>query len=414
MINFADTSFLLICTVLVLFMTPGLALFYGGLERRKNMVSNMMNVVFNMGLGIVMWIAVGYTLCFGGNTGGILGGLNHFFLEGLDFEAPSPDLSTVPSMVYVVFLMAFAVITPAIIAGSVSGRMKFKSLFIFSALWSLVVLYPLFHMVWGEGGLLGAAGLGVLDFAGGDAIHISSGVSGLVLCMLLGRRHGIEHKAYNIHNIPLVVLGASIVWIGWFGFNGGCALEATGWTGHVFMTTAAASGAAVLAWMALDVMRTGKPTVIGLCTAAIVGLVAITPAAGYVPVWAALIIGALASPFCFYGMHVVKRVFKIDDALDAFGCHGLGGIFGGIMTGVFASPALADGAAGLAFGGFEQFWIQLAGVGLSVAYAVLGTLVCAAITRLFGPMRVDRNNELRGLDLVEHGESAYPSFTGLD
>ncbi|MDR1322627.1 MAG: ammonium transporter [Gracilibacteraceae bacterium] len=412
--NYADTAFLLICTVLVIFMTPGLALFYGGLERRKNMVSNMMNVAFNMGLGVVMWIAFGYTMCFGGNTGGVLGGLNHFFLSGLNYADPSPDLATVPSMVYVVFLMAFAVITPVIIAGSVSGRMKFKALFIFTGLWSLVVLYPMFHMVWGEGGLIGSGWLGALDFAGGDAIHISSGVSGLVLCILLGKRRGFEHKAYNVHNIPLVVLGASIVWIGWFGFNGGCALEASAWTGHVFMTTAAASGAAVLSWMIIDVVKSGKPTIIGLCTAAIVGLVAVTPAAGFVSVWAALVIGLCASPFCFYGMYLVKRILKIDDTLDAFGCHGLGGIFGGIMTGIFANPAVNAAPAGLFYGGAEQFFRNLAGVGVAILYAVAGTLICAGITRLFGKMRVDHEDELRGLDIAEHGEKAYPSFSGLD
>ncbi len=411
--NFSDVSFLLICTVLVIFMTPGLALFYGGLERRKNMVSNMMNVVFNMGLGIVMWVAVGYTMCFGGNTGGVLGGLNHFFLSGLNIADPSPDLATVPTLVFVVFLMAFAIITPVIISGSVSGRIKFKSLFIFTGLWSLIVLYPMFHMVWGEGGLLGAGWLHSLDFAGGNAIHISSGVSGLVLCMLLGKRHGIEHKEYKVHNIPFVVLGAAIVWIGWFGFNGGCALEATGKTGHVFMTTAAASGSAVISWMILDVIKTGKPTIVGLCSAAIVGLVAITPAAGFVPIWSALLIGFFASPFCFYGIHLVKKVFKIDDTLDAFGCHGLGGIFGGIMTGVFATPELS-GAVGLIYGSGDQFGRQLAGVGLSITFAVAGTLVCYGITRLFGKPRVEKEDEIRGLDASEHGESAYPSFSGLD
>jgi Amt family ammonium transporter len=392
-----------------------LALFYGGLERRKNVVNNIMASVFIMGLGIVMWALVGYSLAFGGNTGGIIGTLDFIGLSGLDLNAPSPYAGTIPSLAFVAFQMMFAVITPALITGAVAGRMKFKALFIFITLWSVVVYYPMAHMVWGEGGLLGCAWLGSVDFAGGNVVHISSGVSGLVLCILLGKRRGYEHVSYRVHNVPFVTLGMALLWFGWFGFNAGSALGANGLAAHAFMTTSLSAAAGLMAWMLVDVVKQGKPTLIGACTGAVVGLVGITPGAGFVPVWAALINGASVAPICYFGVSLIKKTFQFDDALDAFGCHGIGGIWGGLMTGVFALPSINDAAsAGLAFGGTGQFAAQVASILITVAFAILGTLACAGITRVFTPLRVGKRDELIGMDMSQHGETAYPSFTGLD
>ena len=292
--------------------------------------------------------------------------------------------------------------------------MRFKALFLFVALWSVVVYYPLAHMVWGEGGLLAA--IGSVDFAGGNVVHISSGVTALVMAVLLGRRRGYEHTVYRVHNIPFVALGASMLWFGWFGFNAGSALGANGLAAHAFMTSAIASASAMMAWMLLDVIKDGRPTLVGASTGLVVGLVAITPGAGFVPIWSSFIIGALVSPICYFGVPLVKRKLKIDDALDAFGCHGLGGIWGGIATGIFGMSSI-NGAArwnGLAFGDTELFAAQLIGIAVTIAVAVAGTLVCYAIVRLFTPIRVSERDEQIGLDLSQHGEHAYPSFNGLD
>jgi Amt family ammonium transporter len=416
MISSGDTAFVLVSAALVFIMTPGLALFYGGLGRRKNAINNIMASVFIMGLGIVMWVLCGYSLSFGGSSlAGLLGTLDFIGLSGVNMAQPSPYASNIPSLAFIAFQMMFAVITPALITGAVAGRMKFKALFIFVALWSIVVYYPMAHLVWGEGGLLGSAWLGCIDFAGGNVVHISSGVSGLTLCLLLGKRHGYENSFYRIHNVPFVALGAGLLWFGWFGFNAGSALGANELAAHAFMTTAAASAAGLLSWMLIDALKQGRATLIGACTGAVVGLVAITPGAGFVPVWAALIIGAGVSPLCFFSVSVIKKKFKFDDALDAFGCHGIGGIFGGIMTGVFASPLINETAGkGLVYGETKQFTAQIISVIITIAIAVIGTLLCAGLTRLFTKLRVAKREELDGLDLSQHGENAYPSFTGLD
>jgi Amt family ammonium transporter len=315
--------------------------------------------------------------------------------------------------------MMFALITPALITGAIAGRMKFKALFIFILLWSVVVYYPLAHMVWG-GGLLGTGWLDSVDFAGGNVVHISSGVSGLVLCLLLGRRQGYQKTSYRIHNVPFIVLGMGLLWFGWFGFNAGSALEANGLAVHAFVTTVISPAAAMISWMLIDVIKQGKPTLVGACTGVVVGLVAITPGAGFVPVWAALIIGLLVSPICYFGVHLLKVKLGVDDALDAFGCHGIGGIYGGLMTGLFADTAInkTEGltyTAGLFLGGNpEQFGKQALSIVITIAVAVVGTLICAGITRIFTPLRVEKREELIGLDASQHGEVAYPSFTGLD
>lgn len=411
--NTGDTGFMIICAALVFFMTPGLAFFYGGLVRRKNVVSTMMACVSIMGLSVVMWALFGYSLAFGGNHAGIIGDFRWFGLEGVGMET-GPYADTIPHLVFCAFQMMFAMITPALITGALVGRMKFKALFIFIALWSIVVYYPLAHMVWGEGGFL--AEIGSVDFAGGDVVHISSGVSALVLAIILGRRRGYERVTYRIHNIPFVVLGASILWFGWFGFNAGSALGANGLAAHAFMTSAISSASALLSWMLLDVINNKKTTLVGASTGLVLGLVAITPGAGFVPMWSSFIIGALVSPICYYGVILVKKKIKIDDALDAFGCHGIGGIWGGIATGIFGKSSINSVAKwdGLIFGDWRLFAAQIEGILVTIVIAVAGTLICVGIVRLFTPLRATLREEQIGLDISQHGESAYPSFNGMD
>ncbi|MGN0484063.1 MAG: ammonium transporter [Lachnospiraceae bacterium] len=411
--NTGDTAFMLVSAALVFFMTPGLAFFYGGLVRRKNVCNTMMACVAIMGLSVVMWTLFGYSLSFGGNHGGIIGDFRWFGLNGVNMEA-GPYADNIPHLVFCAFQMMFAMITPALITGSLVGRMRFKALFLFVALWSVVVYYPLAHMVWGEGGLLAA--IGSIDFAGGDVVHISSGVSALTLAIILGRRRGYEHTTYRIHNIPFVVLGASILWFGWFGFNAGSALGANGLAAHAFMTSAISSASALVSWMLIDVIKEKKTTLVGACTGLVVGLVAITPGAGFVPIWSSFIIGGLVSPICYFGVALIKKKLKIDDALDAFGCHGIGGIWGGIATGIFAQKSI-NGVAkwdGLVFGDYRLFLAQIEGILITAVIAVAGTLICVAIVKVFTPLRVELRDEQLGLDISQHGESAYPSFNGLD
>ena len=412
--DFGNNAFVLICAAFVFFMTPGLAFFYGGLVRRKNVVNTMMACAGIMGVSVVMWVLIGFSLSFGADHGGIIGSFEHICLNGLDFNEASAYAPSISSLTFAVFQMMFAMITPALITGAVAGRIRYKALFIFIALWSLIVYYPMAHMVWGDGGFL--ARIGSVDFAGGNVVHISSGVTGLVLARMLGGRRGIEHTSYRVHNIPFVFLGASLLWFGWFGFNSGSALAADGLAAHAFTTTALASASALLVWMLIDVLREGKPTLVGASTGLVVGLVAITPGAGFVPVWSAVIIGAAVSPICYFCMILLKKKLHIDDALDAFGCHGIGGIWGGIATGLFARSDINPIARwdGLVFGDSGLFLAQLAGIGVTVAAAVVGTFICAAVTRAFTPLRVEPKDELLGMDATQHGENAYPSFNGLD
>ena len=412
--NAGDTGFMLICSALVFFMTPGLAFFYGGLVRRKNVVSTMMACAAIMGLSVVMWVLFGYSLSFGGNHAGIIGDFRWFGLHGIKMNEAGPYASTIPHLVYIAFQMMFAIITPALITGSVVGRMKFKALFIFVAIWSIIVYYPLAHMVWGQGGFL--AELGSVDFAGGDVVHISSGITALVLAIILGRRKGYERATYRIHNIPFVVLGATILWFGWFGFNAGSALKADGLAAHAFMTSAIASASALLSWMLLDIINDRKTTLVGASTGLVIGLVAITPGAGFVPIWSSFIIGALVSPICYYGVILIKKKLKIDDALDAFGCHGIGGIWGGIATGIFGKSSINPVAKwdGLVYGEWRLFVAQIEGILITIVIAVVGTLICVAIVRIFTTLRVTDREERIGLDISQHGENAYPSFNGMD
>lgn len=411
--NTGNTAFMMICTALVFFMTPGLAFFYGGLVRRKNVCNTMMACVAIMGLSVLLWTMFGYSLSFGGNHAGIIGDFRWAFLNDVGWEA-GPYADTIPHLVFAAFQMMFAMITPALITGAVVGRMRFKALFAFIALWSFLVYYPMAHMVWGEGGFLAA--IGSVDFAGGNVVHISSGVSALVLATYLGRRKGYEKTSYRIHNIPFVVLGASLLWFGWFGFNAGSALAADGLAAHAFMTSAISSAAALVSWMLIDVIKDGKPTLVGASTGLVVGLVAITPGAGFVPIWSSYIIGALVNPICYFTMNFIKHKLKIDDALDAFGCHGIGGVWGGIATGLFAKTSINSVARwdGLVFGNVHLFVAQVLSIIITAAVAVVGTLICIGIIRIFTPLRVDQKEEALGLDISQHGENAYPSFNGFD
>lgn len=413
MMNAGDTGFMLICTAFVFFMTPGLAFFYGGLVRRKNVVNTMMACGAIMGLSVVMWTLFGYSLAFGGNHGGIIGDLRWFALNGVGWE-PGPYADTIPHLVFVAFQMMFAMITPALITGAVVGRMRFKALFFFVAIWSLIVYYPMAHMVWGDGGFLAA--IGSVDFAGGNVVHISSGVSALVLAIYLGQRRVYAKATYRTHNIPFVFLGSAMLWFGWFGFNAGSALKADGLAAHAFMTSSISSACALLTWMLIEVIREGKPTLVGAATGLVIGLVAITPGAGFVPVWASFIIGILVSPICYFTVILLKQKLKIDDALDAFGCHGIGGIWGGIATGLFGKSSINSVAKwdGLVFGDYRLFLAQVLSIVITIAVAIVGTLICIGIVRIFTPLRVDPKEELVGLDASQHGENAYPSFNGFD
>lgn len=413
-INTGDTAFILMSSALVLFMTPGLAFFYGGMVRRKNVLNTIINSFFIMGLASVMWVVVGYSLSFSGNVGGIIGNLHWAALNGVGW-APNADYAdSIPHLLFVAFQMMFAVITPALITGSIAERMRFSALFIFIALWSLIVYYPLAHMMWGTGGLLRS--LGAVDFAGGNVVHISSGVSGLVACIMLGKRKGYGSSSYHPHNIPFVLLGASMLWFGWFGFNAGSALKANGLAVSAFMTTNTAAACAMLSWMLIEKIRNKRPTALGAATGAVIGLVAITPGAGFVPVWAAIIIGTLVSPICYCAITFLKAKLGYDDSLDAFGCHGIGGIWGGIATGLFTQKSINSSAQwnGLVFGDWHLFAAQLISIGATIAIAVVGTIICMTIVKLVTKSRVEPNEEDEGLDVTEHGESAYPSFNGMD
>lgn len=413
MIDTGDTGFMMICSALVLLMTPGLAFFYGGMVRRKNVVNTMMTSIFVIGIATVMWVLFGYSLAFGVDHLGIIGDLSHLGLVGLTGKV-GEYASTIPDLGFAMFQMMFAIITPALITGAVAGRMKFKALFLFIIFWSTLVYYPMAHMVWGIGGFL--AKIGSVDFAGGNVVHISSGVSALVLCLVLGKRKDYGKANYRIHNIPFVVLGASLLLFGWFGFNAGSALKADGLAIHAFATTAISAASGMLSWMMMDILMAEKPTLVGCVTGLVVGLVAITPGAGFVPVWASLIIGFVGSPICYFMISKVKQKFAYDDALDAFGCHGIGGVWGGLATGLFTQTSINSVAKwnGLFFGDTHLFIVQVISILVTIVVAVVGTLICIGLVRLFTPLRVEKRDEQVGLDLSEHNETAYPSFNGLD
>lgn len=400
-----NIAFILICSGLVFLMTPALAFFYGGLERRKNILNTMMMVICTLGLASILWIAIGYSLSFSGDHL-LVGNLDKVFFNHVSMTKGDG----IPEGLFAAFQMMFALIATAIITGSVVGRMKFSAIFLFIAAWIILVYAPLAHMVWGKG-LLDA--IGSIDFAGGNVVHISSGISGLVLAYVVGKRREYAQIEYRPHNIPFVVLGAGLLWFGWFGFNAGSALAADGLAIHALLTTNTAAASAMLSWMLIEKLVIGKPTVVGACTGAVVGLVAITPGAGFVSLWSSIIIGFLVSPFCFYFISVIKQKLQLDDALDAFGCHGVGGIFGGIMTGIFADPAVG-GKAGLFYGNVHLFLAQLESIIFTIVFAGLLSFVIISVIKFFMPIRVTDSEEALGMDRIEHDETAYPTFMGLD
>lgn len=400
-----NIAFILICSGLVFLMTPALAFFYGGLERRKNILNTMMMVICTLGLASILWIAIGYSLSFSGDHL-LVGNLDKVFFNHVSMTKGDG----IPEGLFAAFQMMFALIATAIITGSVVGRMKFSAIFLFIAAWIILVYAPLAHMVWGKG-LLDT--IGSIDFAGGNVVHISSGISGLVLAYVVGKRREYAQIEYRPHNIPFVVLGAGLLWFGWFGFNAGSALAADGLAIHALLTTNTAAASAMLSWMLIEKLVIGKPTVVGACTGAVVGLVAITPGAGFVSLWSSIIIGFLVSPFCFYFISVIKQKLQLDDALDAFGCHGVGGIFGGIMTGIFADPAVG-GKAGLFYGNVQLFLAQLESIVFTIVFAGLLSFVIISVIKFFMPIRVTDSEEALGMDRIEHDETAYPTFMGLD
>ncbi|SFR83969.1 ammonium transporter, Amt family [Anaeromicropila populeti] len=413
-ISLANSAFIIMCSAFVFLMTPGLALFYSGLERRKNTLNTLMSCFFICGVGSILWVAFGYSLSFGTDHGGFIGSLSNAFFNGVGAEPNPAYSSTLPESLFAVFQMMFAIITPALICGAVAGRMKFSALFIFITAWSIIVYYPLAHMVWGDGGFIRE--LNCIDFAGGNVVHISSGISGLVACIMLGKRRGFGMVSYKPHNIPFVILGAGLLWFGWFGFNGGSALAADGLAVHAILTTNTSAATAMLSWMLLERIIHGKPTALGTATGAVVGLVAITPGAGFVSIWASMIIGALVSPICYFTMTKIKEKFGYDDALDAFGCHGIGGVWGGIATGIFAQRSINSTAKwdGLFFGETKLFVAQIISIVITMVFAGAATFVILFIMKKFMSIRVTPEEEAQGLDITEHSESAYPAFTGLD
>ncbi|MGD9116023.1 MAG: ammonium transporter [Dehalococcoidia bacterium] len=404
-VNPGDTAWLLVSSALVMLMTPGLALFYGGMVRRRNILSTIMMSFIALGMVGVLWVLYGYSLSFGTDHAGIIGGFNFLGLMNVGQEPSSVYATTVPHLAFMVFQAMFAVITVALITGAVVERIKFSSLLVFSALWLTVVYCPVAHWVWGDGGWL--LNYGALDFAGGTVVHINAGVSALALVLLLGRRRGFPGQAMEPSNIPLVVLGAGLLWFGWFGFNAGSALTAGGLASNAFVTTNVSAAMAAFTWMAISWLHR-RPTVLGTVTGAVVGLVAITPAAGFVSPLAAIPIGGIAAIISYYGMILLKMKLGFDDSLDVFACHGLGGIWGALATGIFATVAVnAGGADGLLFGNAMQLVKQLVGVLVVGGFAFIMTWLLGKFVDVTMGLRVGENEEAVGLDLSQHGERAY-------
>jgi ammonium transporter, Amt family len=410
-----DNAWMLVSAALVLMMTgPGLALFYGGLVRQKNVLAMMMQSFALMALISVLWALVGYSLCFGGN-GPFIGGLEHAFLRGVGVEPNADYAATIPQLTFMVYQLMFAIITPALITGATAERMKFSGTVLFVTLWFLVVYAPLAHMVWGKGGMLNAAMGGrfpTLDFAGGTVVHISSGVSALVCALYMGKRVGYPKQPMPPHSLVLSFIGACLLWVGWFGFNAGSALAATGLASSAFVATHFGAAGAVVGWLLAEWIRNGRPSALGAISGAVAGLVAITPAAGFVAPMPALIIGFIAGLVCYLMVTKIKAIFGYDDSLDAFGVHGAGGTVGALLTGIFASQVInpifgAGKAVGAVDGHWGQVGNQLVGIFTAYTLALIGTLVLLKITDLLVGVRVSEDHEVEGLDITEHGEEGY-------
>ncbi|GAB6158424.1 ammonium transporter [Desulfotomaculum varum] len=400
-VDTGDTTFIIICAALVMIMTPGLALFYGGMVRKKNVLSTIMLSFIVICVVSIIWALYGYTLAFGSDVGGLIGGLDYLGLQGVGQE---PN-GTIPHFIFMTFQLMFALITVAIITGSVAERMRFPAFLAFIVLWASLVYSPLCHWVWGGGWLMQ---LGALDFAGGTVVHISSGVAGLVAALVIGKRRGYGSEPMVPHNLPMTVLGAALLWFGWFGFNAGSALAANGLAASAFAVTHLAAAAGGVSWVLAEWAHHGKPTLLGCVSGAVAGLVAITPAAGFVAPLPAILIGLVVGPVCYFAVAVVKSKLGYDDALDAFGIHGVGGTWGAIATGLFASKTVNQaGTDGLFYGHAAQLVTQLIGVGATIVFAGLATFLILKVIGLFTDLRVSADDEMIGLDVSVHGENAY-------
>ena len=420
-----DNAWMLVSAAFVLMMSgPGLTLFYGGLVRRKNILSTMMQTFAMMGVITVLWALVGYSLAFGENTGHLgsfIGSFQNALLHGVGLLPDKVYVTTIPLQTFMVYQLMFAIITPALITGAFAERMKFSAMLVFMVLWALLVYSPMAHMVWGKGGLLNAALGGrfpTLDFAGGTVVHVTSGVSALVFCLYLGKRRGYPKEPMPPHSLVLSFIGAALLWVGWFGFNAGSALNASSLATSAFVATHFGAAAAACGWTAAEWIKQGKPTALGAISGAVAGLVGITPAAGFVTPISALWIGLLTGVFCFFMVFIVKNKFGYDDSLDAFGVHGAGGTLGAILTGIFATsainPILGKGhATGLLEGNAHQLLNQFVGIGLAWIISIVGTLVLLVIVDKTIGLRVSAEDEDTGLDLSQHGEEGYhaePSY----
>jgi len=403
--NAGDTAFVLMSAALVMFMTPGLALFYGGMVRHKNVLGTLMQSFILLGLITLEWVLWGYSLSFGADHAGLIGGLEWFGLKGVGMD-PSPDYgTTIPHMAFMIFQCMFAIITVGLITGAVAERMKFSAFLLFALLWTTFVYNPLAHWVWGVGGWMGR--MGALDFAGGTVVHISSGVSALAAALLIGRRIGYGTTAYIPHNLPMTITGAAILWFGWFGFNAGSALACNGLAANAFVVTHIASGLAALTWILMEWLHRGEPTTLGAASGAVAGLVAITPASGFVGPLSAVIIGGVAGIICYGGI-LLKARLGYDDSLDVVGIHGVGGTWGALATGLFASTAVNPNAAnGLFFGNPVQLWIQFLSVIASMAFAFIMTLIILKVVDAIIGLRVSEEAEIKGLDISLHNETGY-------
>ena len=398
-----DTAWMIVSTALVMMMTPaGLALFYGGLSRYKNLLNTIAMTMVAYCLGSVIWVTWGYTLAFGPDHAGLIGGLDFLFLNGIGVDSLS---GTIPTYVFVLFQMTFAGITVALVLGSIVDRMKFSSWVVFTILWLTFIYSPVAHWAWG-GGWMGE--MGALDFAGGTVVHINAGVAGLVLSMMVGKRIGYGRDAMFPSSITLTALGAALLWFGWFGFNAGSQLAADGVAGSAFLVTNTSAAMGALAWMGAEWAVTRKPTVLGLASGVVAGLVAITPAAGFVNMPASLVIGCLAGLLGYISVSKLKNMLGYDDSLDAFGVHGLCGIWGALATGIFANPAVTEGTRGLLYGNPGQLWVQFLSIIGTAAFSAVGTFVVAYLTKLItGGLRVEQDDEIAGLDNAQHGERAF-------
>ncbi|MHB8156355.1 MAG: ammonium transporter [Desulfocucumaceae bacterium] len=408
-IDTGDTTFILMSAALVMLMTPGLALFYGGMVRKKNVLSTIMQSFIVICLVSVQWVLFGYSLAFGPDLGHIVGNLSWLGLNGVGQDPNADYAATIPHLVFMAFQLMFAIITAALITGSIAERMRFPAFLAFILMWTTFIYDPLAHWVWGVDGWL--RNMGALDFAGGTVVHISSGVSGLVTALVLGRRKGYGTEAMVPHQLPFTVLGAGLLWFGWFGFNAGSSLAANGLAASAFVVTNTSAAMAALSWIFAEWLHHGRPTMLGAASGAVAGLVAITPAAGFVSPMSSLVIGSVAGVICYLGVSVVKRKLGYDDSLDAFGVHGIGGMWGAMATGIFASKAINPaGADGLLYGNAAQVGLQAIGILSTVAFSAVGTLVILKLVGLVIRLRATAEEEEIGLDLTMHGEDAYPDI----